>query len=143
MDTLNSPCLILAFTFSSRAGTRISNYFTFVLHSFYMLSLSSSVSSCLCYTCFGLQVFLKVVLHLYLLSFRLRRHCKVSSLRPGDMFLSVFSLQTAGLWGGDGAIEKAGVFAAIWHMPTKGLSQIIGRPRHGSSDTVDINIQSV
>lgn len=44
------------------------------------------------------------------------------------MFLSVLSLQTAGR-GGDGAIEEAGVWAAIWHMSTKGLSQIIGRHR--------------
>lgn len=58
------------------------------------------------------------------------------------MFLSVFSLQTADC-GGDGAIEEAGVWVTIWHVSTKGLSQIIGRHYHGSSDTVDLNIQSV
>lgn len=67
-----------------------------------MLSLSSEVYWCLflaLFLGFGLQVLLKVVLHLYLQSFHQRGHCKVSSLRPGDIFVSVFSPQTDGCVG--------------------------------------------
>lgn len=55
------------------------------------------------------------------------------------MFLSVFPLQSTGC-GGDRAIEGVGVWAAIWHMSSKGLSQITGRHPHGSSDTLNHNI---
>lgn len=37
------------------------------------------------------------------------------------MSLSVFSLQTGGGGGGDGAIEDTEVLGTIWHMSSKGL----------------------